>query len=394
MNSIERVKAALNFNVPDKVPIWKAFGKSDVFMMARIPSMKWQPGHYENEKGLFPHLADDIIYKSKLWIWDRPEWAKDPKYRRWIKIFPREEIDEFGTIWKRGGIDTMGHPGSPTLLDYKDLDDYIQKYTPILDDKKSYEVFIKMSKSIGKEKYRMAYLELGPFQMASQMRGFNTFLIDHRKHKEEVKRLLAHTTEQYIKMEKMYIKFGLDPHGFALFDDLGEQHGPFFSPKTFKEFYEPVYRPLFETAHELGCEFHLHCCGKIDHIMPLLIEWGLDAIELDSPRMTGYPDLKQFRGKLMMWGCINIQSVYTQGTPEECEREVWHMVRNLGTSKGGFGAYFYPQDYHIKAPKENVHSFEEGLKKYGDYSKIPAHWWEHPTVEEWEDNVVPSLPPS
>ena len=43
MNSIDRVKAALNFSGPDKAPIWKAFGKSDVFMMARIPSMKWQP---------------------------------------------------------------------------------------------------------------------------------------------------------------------------------------------------------------------------------------------------------------------------------------------------------------------------------------------------------------
>ena len=95
-----------------------------------------------------------------------------------------------------------------------------------------------------------------------------------------------------------------------------------------------------------------------------------------------------------MWGCVNIQSVYTQGTPEECEREVWHMVRNLGTSKGGFGAYFYPQEHHIRAPKENVYAFEEGLKKYGDYSKIPSHWWEHPTVEEWEDNIVPSLPPT
>ncbi|KKK53049.1 hypothetical protein LCGC14_3098660, partial [marine sediment metagenome] len=38
-------------------------------------------------------------------------------------------------------------------------------------------------------------------------------------------------------------------------------------------------------------EVHLHCCGKIDPLIPVLTEWGMDAIELDSPRMSGYSDL-------------------------------------------------------------------------------------------------------
>ncbi|MFX0134707.1 MAG: hypothetical protein ACFFDN_13790, partial [Candidatus Hodarchaeota archaeon] len=100
-----------------------------------------------------------------------------------------------------------------------------------------------------------------------------------------------------------------------------------------------------------------------------------------------------FRGKIMFWGCVNIQSIYTQGTPEECEREVWHMMRNLGTKNGGFGAYFYAQPEHIKAPIKNIRAFTRGLKKYGDYSKIPPHWWDHPTAEVWKDNIVPPLPP-
>ena len=73
----------------------------------------------------------------------------------------------------------------------------------------------------------------------------------------------------------------------------------------------------------------------------------------------------------MMWGCVNIQSIYPLSSTEEIEREVWHMVRNLGTSKGGFGAYFYPQENHIRVSKENVRAFTKGLKKY--YAKrIPG----------------------
>jgi hypothetical protein len=147
------------------------------------------------------------------------------------------------------------------------------------------------------------------------------------------------------------------------------------SPDMFADFYEPVFKPIIDTAHELGCEMHLHSCGKIDPLMPLFLEWGLDAFEFDSPRMIGYEDLEPFRGKIMIWGCVDIQKIYSVGTPEECEREVGLMVRNMGTEKGGFGAYFYPQIYHIGAPKENVNAFRRGLKKYGDYSKIPPDFF-------------------
>jgi uroporphyrinogen-III decarboxylase len=155
----------------------------------------------------------------------------------------------------------------------------------------------------------------------------------------------------------------------------------------------PCYKRIFDTAHEFGSETHLHCCGKVDRLLPALIECGLDAIEFDSPRMSGYNDLKKYRGKIMFWGCVNIQSIYWKGTPEEVEREVWHMVRNLGTTEGGYGAYFYNESKVIKAPRKNVRAFTKGLEKYGDYSKIPPHWWDYPTIENWNDFEVPPLPP-
>ncbi|MBY8990452.1 MAG: hypothetical protein KGD58_06830 [Candidatus Lokiarchaeota archaeon] len=391
MKSVERVKAALKFNKPDKAPIWKFSSGSDVYTLASLPSKDWKPGHGANESGLFPHGAENLV-KYGLWEWDKPEWAKNPKYDNWIDL-PREEIDEFGTIWKKGGINTMGHPGRPSLPDYSQLDKYFEKHTPNFDEKDRYSFAIQRGKLQAKEKYRMCSFGLGPFQIASQMRGFNKYLLDHYRNKNDLKKLLKYITDIFVHHEKMWVKYGAEPHGFVLYDDLGEQKGPFFSPKLFKEFYEPVYRRLIETAHELNCDFHLHCCGKIDPIIPLLIEFGLDAIELDSPRMTGYSELHQYRGKIMIWACINIQSIYTQGSPEECEREVWHMIRNLGTKEGGFGAYFYPQVDHIQAPRANVKAFTKGLEKYGVYDRIPKHWWSYPVVNEWKYDKVPPLPP-
>ena len=116
MKSVERVKAALKFTEPDKVPIWKFGSGSDVYTLASLPSKDWKPGHGTSEVGLFPHGAENLV-KYGLWEWEKPEWAKNPKYDNWIDL-PREEIDEFGTIWKKGGINTMGHPGRPSLADY------------------------------------------------------------------------------------------------------------------------------------------------------------------------------------------------------------------------------------------------------------------------------------
>ena len=362
-----------------------------------VPPKEWRPGWTEEEKGLFPHSGDDMMINAGIWKWDMPEWAlRNPKYKRnkWLKI-PREEIDPWGTIWNRTGKNTsMGHPGRPTLTDWSKLDDHLEKYTPDNFDKSRYTPFLKMMELFGKDKYRLGMLGLmGPFQMAQNMRGFSNFLIDHKRHPQELKRLLNHFTEHLIECMDGWIKFGGDPHGFLLIEDLAAQNGPFLSPKMFREFYEPVFGTLAKAAHDRGRTFFHHCCGKIDKIIPDLIKWGTDALELDAPRMTGYTDLKPFRGKIMFWGCVDIQTVYTQGTPEECEREVWHMMRNLGTKEGGFGAYFYPQPYHIKVPSANVHGFAHGLEKHGTYSEIPAHWWNHPTIDEWDGRIVPPLPP-
>ena len=379
MNSLERVKAAIHFNGPDKVPIMN-FGNynSDVVPLISLPSKDWKPGHAEDEFGLFPYY-DDVHLE-----WDAPEWAKAPKYKNWKKL-PREEIDEWGCIWNRVGKGiTMGHPGRPSLTDWSNIDKYLERYTPDPEDKSRYSTFIELTESMRGKKYIMAFLgPFAPLMVALNMRGFTNFLIDHRRNPDKVKFLLAHLTEYFVENMKSWVKYGGHPDGFIMFEDLGTQDNSFMNPKVFEKFYEPVYRTLYETAHELKCEFHHHCCGKIDKIIPYLMEWGLDALELDSPRMTGYPYLKPFRGKLMMWGCVNIQTIYPHGTPEECEREVWHMMRNLGTPEGGYGAFFYPNPTNvIQVPKENIKAFKKGLRKYGNYSNIPSNWWSDPVEKE------------
>jgi uroporphyrinogen-III decarboxylase len=378
MNSIDRVKAAIHFQKPDRVPVVNMI-IGDIFPLFPTPPKDWQPGHIPEEVGIFP-AVEPLLMTLGFWKWNIPVWAKDPKFKHWWTL-PHEEIDEFGTISESLGTHVrMAHPGRPILLDWKDLDHYFDRYHPDAKNPERYRIFTRISKLIAQRKYRIGLLSpFGPMMISANIRGFTNFLTDHYRHPIELKRLLSILTDFYVQQEYMWVKMGAKPHGFWMYEDLGEQIGPFFSPKLFREFYMPVYRRLIETAHELGCEFHLHSCGKVDLLLPMLMECGLDAIEFDSPRMNGYPALQPYRGKLMMWGCINIQSIYVNGTPDECQREVATMIKNLGTPDGGYGAYFYPQTNHIHVPKENVDAFKQGLKKYGTYAKLPKQWWD--TIE-------------
>jgi hypothetical protein len=388
MNSKERVKAALNFKNPDKVPIFKLVS-GDVYPFPITHSKNWHPGWNKGEENLFPHL------RAGYETWNRPNWAKIPKYEgnNWKKI-PHEEIDEWGCLWRMQGNDkNMGHPGRPSLLNWDDLDDYLLKYTPDASDKSRYEAARILLKNLDEEKYTILLFNcFGPSQVVAAMRGFDTYLIDHRRHEYKLKQALKAVADYHVDVLKYAKNYGIHPDGIWIVDDLGEQTGPFFSPKTFNNIYEESYRTIFDGAHDLGIDVHLHCCGKIDPLLGPLIKWGLDAIELDSPRMSGYTDLAPYRGTIMFWGCVNIQSIYTQGTPEEVEREVFHMVRHLGTKTGGFGAYFYPTPRDLNAPRKNIKAFEKGLQEYGDYTKIPEHWWNYPGPQKW-DNSVPPLPP-
>jgi len=388
MNSKERVKAALCFNHPDKAPIFNLVA-GDVLPLPLIYSNNWKPGTKEEEENLFPHIRG-------AYNWDRPGWAKKAEFEgnKWRTI-PHEEIDEWGCIWNMKVNDkSIGHPGRASLPDWKGFEDYIEKYTPDPTDRSRFRLAFELKKHGDPDKYRViAPMYHGPSQLASYMRGFNNYLIDHKKNPTQLKRLLEHIADYHIQLIKSSIKFGLEPHGVWLTDDLGEQSGPFINPKMFESLYKSSYKRIFDVAHDFGLDVHQHCCGKVDRLLPILIKWGLNAIQFDSPRMSGYNDLMQYRGKIMFWGCVNIQSIYWKSTPEEIEREVWHMVRNLGTRKGGYGASFYDDSKVIKVSRKNIRAFSKGLEKYGDYSKIPAHWWDYPTVENWNDFEVPQLPP-
>ena len=59
-------------------------------------------------------------------------------------------------------------------------------------------------------------------------------------------------------------------------DDWGGQYAPFFSLETVREMLLPYLKRLVGHIHGLGAVFEFHSCGKIEMLVPAMIEAGAD----------------------------------------------------------------------------------------------------------------------
>lgn len=60
-------------------------------------------------------------------------------------------------------------------------------------------------------------------------------------------------------------------------DDWGSQRAEFFSTDTAREMLLPYIKELVEHVHSLGMYWDLHCCGFVEHLVPLFVEAGYDS---------------------------------------------------------------------------------------------------------------------
>ncbi|MDR0876381.1 MAG: methyltransferase [Clostridiales Family XIII bacterium] len=79
--------------------------------------------------------------------------------------------------------------------------------------------------------------------------------------------------------EDIFARFKEYYHADVIYfhDDWGGQNSPFFSQDTVREMIFPYLKRLVDFVHGHGMGFHFHSCGKIEMLVPLMIEAGVDV---------------------------------------------------------------------------------------------------------------------
>lgn len=151
-------------------------------------------------------------------------------------------------------------------------------------------------------------------------------------------------------------------------DDSGTQRGEFINPELWAEMIKPHYSKLCAWIHRhTNWKTFLHCCGSIYHLIPHMIEAGVDILNpIQTSAANMEPDRlkREFGGKIVFWGGgCDTQHVLPTASPEEIRE---HVRDRLGIFKPG-GGYVFNQVHNIQpnVPTENVIDMLDAAYEYG-----------------------------
>ncbi|MFH1903330.1 MAG: uroporphyrinogen decarboxylase family protein [Candidatus Omnitrophota bacterium] len=153
-------------------------------------------------------------------------------------------------------------------------------------------------------------------------------------------------------------------------DDAGTQRGEFINPDLWVEMIKPHYQKLCDWIHRnTRMKTFFHCCGSIYHLIPHLIDAGIDIL---NPIQTSAANMEpnrlkdEFGNRLVFWGGgCDTQQILTTATPEEvCQ----HVKERMKTFAPG-GGYIFNQIHTIQAnvPPENIVAMLDAAYEYGWY---------------------------
>ncbi|MFO8056632.1 MAG: uroporphyrinogen decarboxylase family protein [bacterium] len=343
MSRKERACRAIEFKGPDRVP----HQKLDFWFLFHNPPQSWQP-----PDGYYPYVHPGFV-SARAWKW------KARRGTSWLKE-DRTAIDEFGTIWRASGRTSLGETVKCPLEDgWHMLDGY---ELPDMKDFSRFEQSARLSKWLDGDRYRLGVDTNSIRERFQYLRGFENSMTDLVLHADESERLLDMLTHMTVDMVDSFHRAGAD--GFMLVDDWGSQNGPLVSPRHFERFFLPRYKRISDHCHKLGMHCGLHSCGDIRALVPLMIESGLDFLQLDSPNMCGIDWLSEnAAGRICIFASVDIQNVYPKNDPARIESYVHELKDKLATKDGGLVAWPYAETWVIGVGIKSVWAEERAWKK-------------------------------
>jgi len=298
LKSKERVKRAIKFQGPDRIPLRYAFNpeRSDIVGVGYAPAKYWY-GEVEGE--------DE-------WgcVWDKLGGRAVSSFGQ-VKIHPIKTLEDYK-------IYEFPDPCAPGRFDH--LQEEIEKY---------------------RDKYIAASMGFHDFNRLMFLRGMENLFEDLIFNKDVVIEFLKKLVDWQIEIIKQYLKFDIDGIWFG--DDWGTQKSLMIAPSLWREIFKPEYKRQFDLIHSYRKDVIFHSCGYVWDIIDDLIEIGVNAFNFNQPLIfskngeSGIDRLsREFGGKVCFICPLDMQRTLIEGTYNEMLNEAKHLIKALGKFNGGF----------------------------------------------------------
>lgn len=363
MTARERVKKAINFEEPDRIPI-------DNWMVAEIKKRCMEYWGCEDEAELLAFLGVDIRdnygpsyvgqkFKTfddgtvaDLWGVRRKvvTYGKGTAHEGTFKEVAWSPLEHMTTVEEINAYE--GWP-TPDWWDYSKVKEECAYWHP------QYFVLNK-----GDRLDRTAQMK--PMMY---LRGIQQTFIDLAMNPKIVECIRDHVVNYFVNYNpKVFEAAGGEIDMFMMGDDMGGQRGPLISAAMFKKYFADGFRKYCDIVHKYGLKAMFHTCGDVYQLIPIFIENGLDCLQSVQPEATNMDikRLKQEFGKhLSFQGGMSIQQVLPLGTPDDVRKMVKYAADN---AKAG-GGYIFGTAHNIQADTamENITALFEAYHEYGVY---------------------------
>jgi len=339
MKSRERVLNAIKHERVDRIPydFW-----------AEEPTLERLFSFYETR---------DLEYLLKKFNVDiRHVKAKMPpekEYENYYQNFWGERYIYKHTKWGKTREDSPG-----ALSNANDISDLENFDWPDPNDFDYSQLKMECSKY---NEYAIIYGFADIWQRPCLIRGLENALMDLYVNPEWVHFLGRKFTDFYIAdYKKAFQQSGERIDIFLIISDLGSQQAPLISLEIFDQFIAPYLKELVDSIHDLGAYAMYHSCGSIFPFIERLIDCGVDILDPIQPvnKEMSPENLKdRFSGRITFHGGIDVQTLLSQGTPNDIKKGIKHYLKIFGND-GGYicsPSHLFQPDI----PPENIEAFYE-----------------------------------
>jgi uroporphyrinogen decarboxylase len=333
MTSRQRVLTALAHEQPDRVPYNVRFTQR---MRARMVAYLGDPA-FEAKLG----NCLTIIETS-------PEDS-------WHEVRPGIWRDQFGVDWDRhidpdiGNVcNTVVTPGSVDAVPFPDPDDSTR-----------YEKF-RRARAADPDTFLVANIGFSLYERAWTLAGLEFLLGAMISNPGFVHRLLDRIVEYNLRIIRHACKLPVDAIFFG--DDWGQQTGVIMGARRWREFLRPRLAQQYRAVRDGGKCVFIHSCGKVDELLPDLIECGVDVFNPFQPEVMDVFEIKRRYGdRLTFYGGISTQRTLPYGTVAQVKDDVRRLIDEIG--RGGGYIASPAHDIPADAKPENVMAMMEVLQR-------------------------------
>lgn len=342
MTGYEIIKGNINFTGPDRIGLRfdRIGGKGDVYRIFVLPP--------------------------------KSTWPEGAKYTVSKKARPISgQYDEWGCLWESddaSGSD-MGQVKNIPIEDWEDMESYV------FPDPKAEGRFEGLEEALAAAEEKGLYVQLNSphclFERMHFLRGFEDTLMDCLIEPDEIEALATKLADYQIGIIEEAYRLGKGRiHCYDTTDDWGSQTNMLVSPKVFREIFKPQYKRIFDKAHACGMDVRFHIDGKVNDILPDLIEVGANIINIHQPRLLGIDEVSKIaRGHVCFEVAVDIQATMPTGDKNLIEAEAKELIEKWGTEKGGLIGVEYGYLNAIGTTKESMLCALESFEKYGQLKK-------------------------